>query len=293
MRTTLGLTKKGLIVTALFPFLLGVPDVSKAADTAPSPRRVVNDLGEPESMHELLNRFFDDRFSWAPYQHESLSPHAKVSRKATRGWLGIVIQEVTPAIAESIGLDKAKGALVSFVSKDGPADQGGIEVGDVIVEFNGTIITESSDLPFIVSRIPVDRKISLKVLREGEEVELPVTIGELKEKQVKEKQVVVSLKGETDLGLTVQKVTREISESLGLGGAAGVVITSVELGSLTDEAGLRRGDIIREINRESIGDLTDFQKAITKIEKGKSVLFLVQRGETTLFLAMKSQRHKG
>ena len=120
------------------------------------------------------------------------------------------------------------------------------------------------------------------VLRDGKEEKLSVTIGEFPEEEV-----FASAKG--DLGLTVQRVTPQIAESLGLDRAEGVVITTVEPGSPADEAGLRRGDVILEIDRKSIRKLTDYQKAITKIKKGKGVLFLVRRGETTLFLALKTR----
>ncbi|MCH7570638.1 MAG: PDZ domain-containing protein [Deltaproteobacteria bacterium] len=187
---------------------------------------------------------------------------------------------VTPAIAEPLGLDKATGALVVDVSKDGPAEQGGIKVGDVIIEFDGREVKESNDLPIIVARTPVGREVSVKVLREGEEVVLSVTIGELKEKQL-----FASPKRDRKLGLTVQEVTPQIAESLGPEGTEGVVVTSIEPGSPGNEA----GGIILEIDRQPIGDLKDFRSATAKIKKGKSILFLIQRGETTLFLAMKSR----
>ncbi|MFQ5851473.1 MAG: DegQ family serine endoprotease [Candidatus Binatia bacterium] len=216
---------------------------------------------------------------------KELLPQLKAKGKVTRGWLGVVIQRVTPAIAESLGLEKARGALVANVSKDGPAERGGVKVGDVIIEFDERKVANSDDLPIIVARTPVGKKVGLKVLRQGKEVVLFVTIGELKEEQV-----VASLKGKGNLGLTVQKVTPQIAESLGLDRAEGVVVTFVEPGSPAEDAGVRRGDVIVEIDRESIRDLADYRKAIAKIKKGKGVLFLVRRGETTLFLALKTPR---
>jgi len=218
---------------------------------------------------------------------KELLPQLKSKGKVTRGWLGVVIQRVTPAIAESLGMDKATGALVANVSSDGPADQAGVEIGDVIIEFGGTRIKESNDLPIVVARAPVGKKVSVIVLRDGKEVELSVAIGELKEEEV-----FASAKGKGDLGLTVQKLTPQIAESLGLDRAEGVVVTMVEPGSPADEAGLRRGDVILEIDRKSIRKPADYEKAIINIKKkkGKGVLFLVRRGETTLFLALKSRQ---
>jgi len=215
---------------------------------------------------------------------KELLPQLKEKGKVTRGWLGVVIQRVTAAIAEPLGLDKATGALVVDVSKDGPAEQGGIKVGDVIIEFDGREVKESNDLPIIVARTPVGREVSVKVLREGREVVLSVTIGELKEKQL-----FASPKRDRKLGLTVQEVTPQIADSLGLEGTEGVVVTSIEPGGPGNEAGFRPKDVILKIDRQPIGDLKDFRSATAKIKKGESILFLIQRGNTTLFLAMKNR----
>ena len=136
---------------------------------------------------------------------KELLPQLKEQGKVTRGWLGVVIQRVTPAIAEPLGLDKATGALVAEVLKGTPAEQGGMRVGDVIIEFDGRGVKESNDLPIIVARTPVGRVVSVKVLREGEEVVLPVTIGELKEKQL-----FASPKRDRKLVLTVKKLLHRL-----------------------------------------------------------------------------------
>jgi serine protease Do len=175
--------------------------------------------------------------------------------------------------------------LVANVSKDGPAERAGVKVGDVIVEFDGKEIKESNDLPIIVARTAVDKKVRLKVLREKKDVTLSVTVGELKEEEV-----VASTKEKGELGLTVQGVTPQIAESLGLERPEGVVITAVEPGSPGDEAGLRRGDIILEIDRKPVRKLADYRKVIGETKKGRGILFLVRRGESTLFLALKPSR---
>ncbi len=216
---------------------------------------------------------------------KELVPQLKTKGKVTRGWLGVVIQKVTPEIAESLGLDNARGALVASVAKDGPAEQAGVKVGDVIVEFDGKEVRDSNDLPILVARTPVDKKAGLKVLRDKKEVVLPVTIGELKEEEV-----VASAREKGDFGLTVQRLTPQIAESLGLERVEGLVITAVEPGSTGDEAGLHRGDVIIEIDRKPVRSLADYRKAVEGAQKGKGVLFLVRRGETTLFLALKPSR---
>ena len=214
---------------------------------------------------------------------KELLPQLKAKGKVTRGWLGVVIQRVTPAIAESLSLDKATGALVADISKDGPADRGGIEVGDVIIEFDSQEVRESNDLPILVARTPVGKNVRVELMRDGKRVELQVTIGERKEEEV-----VASTTGRDALGLTVQRVTPQIAESLGLDRAEGVVITFADPGSPADEAGLRRGDVILEIDRKPIRSLADYRKAIARIKKGKGTLFLAHRRDTTFFLVLKT-----
>ena len=216
---------------------------------------------------------------------KELLPQLRGKGKVTRGYLGVLIQKVTPDIAESLGMDKGYGALVANVSKDGPAERAGVKVGDVIVEFDGKEIRDSGDLPIIVARTPVDKKVRMKVLRDKKEVFLTVSVGELKEEEVA---AAVPEKGE--LGMTVQRLTPQMAESLGLEKTDGVVVTAVEPGSAADEAGIRPRDVILEVDRKPIRNLDEYKKSIAGIRKGKGVLFLVRRGESTLFLALKPQR---
>jgi serine protease Do len=216
---------------------------------------------------------------------KELLPQLRGKGKVTRGYLGVLIQKVTPEIAESLGMEKSTGALVANISKDGPAEKAGVKVGDVIVEFDGKEVKDSGDLPIIVARTPVDKKVRMKVLREKKEVTLTVAVGELKEEEV-----VAAVPEKGELGMTVQRLTPQIAESLGLDKADGVVVTAVEPGSAADEAGIRRGDVIMEIDRKPIKSLDEYKKSVAAIRKGKGVLFLVRRGESTLFLALKPQR---
>ena len=200
----------------------------------------------------------------------------------TRGWLGVMIQRVTPDIAESLGLPAPKGALVADVMKDGPAQGAGLKVGDVIVEFDGHAIKESTELPMLVARTPVGKTVTLKVIRDKGAQSFSVKVGELKEEET-----AVAAGKEESFGLTVQPLTPEIADSLGLGSdVKGVVVSGVEQGSSAEEAGMRRGDVILEVNREPVKDLPSYRKAL-KASKGKSVLFLVRRGDNTIFMALK------
>ena len=214
---------------------------------------------------------------------KELVPQLKEKGKVTRGWLGVLIQKVTPEIAESLGLEESRGALVADVVKEGPAAAAGLKVGDVIVEFDGHPVRESNELPLMVAREPIGKQVAVKVLREKESKEIPVTIAELKDEEV-------AAAGHTEgekLGLTVQTLTPEIAQNLGVSDLKGVVVTAVESGSSAEDAGIRRGDIILEVNRQAIEDADDYRKALRAGEKGKNVLFLVRRGDNTIFLALK------
>ena len=216
---------------------------------------------------------------------KELLPQLRGKGKVTRGFLGVLIQKVTPEIADSLGLDKAQGALVANVSKEGPAEKAGVKVGDVIVEFDGNAVKDSGDLPIIVARTPVDKKVRMKVVRDKKELTLGVAVGELKDEEV-----VASAPEKGELGLTVQRLTPQIAESLGLEKAEGVVVSAVEPGSAADDAGIRRGDVLMEIDRRPIRNLDEYRKSVAAIKKGRGVLFLVRRGDSTLFLALKPQR---
>jgi serine protease Do len=216
---------------------------------------------------------------------KELLPQLRGKGKVTRGYLGVLIQKVTPEIAESLGMERGYGALVANVSKDGPADKAGVKVGDVIVEFDGKEVKDSVELPTIVARTPVDKKVRMKVLRDKKEVSLNVAVGELKDEEV-----VASAPEKGELGMTVQKLTPQLAENLGLDKTDGVVVTAVEPGSAADEAGIRRGDVIVEVDRKPVRGVEEYRKAIAGSRKGRGVLFLVRRGESTLFLALKPQR---
>jgi len=214
---------------------------------------------------------------------KELLPELEEKGTVTRGWLGVMIQKVTPDIADSLGLKDARGALVADVMKDGPAQEAGVKVGDVIVEFDGHAVKESTELPLLVARTPVGKAVKIKIIRDKETETMSVKVGQLKEEEV-----AAAGGKEEGFGLTVQPLTPEIAENLGLSGdLKGVVVSAVEPGSSAEEAGLRRGDVILEVNREAVKDLAGYRKALKSGGKGKSVLLLVRRGDNTIFLALK------
>jgi len=214
---------------------------------------------------------------------KELVPPLKSTGRVTRGWLGVTIQRVTPSLAESLGLSTARGALVADVLDNSPAEAGAIRRGDVIVEFDGQVVPRSDELPMLVARTAVGETVPIKVYRNGAQQTLSVHIGELKEETV-----VTSMNGNPELGLAVQPVTPQMAESLAMARAEGVIVAAVEPGSPADQAGLRRGDVVLEVNKVRIADMADYRRSLARIKKDETALFLVQRGGTTLFFAAKN-----
>ncbi len=209
--------------------------------------------------------------------------------KVTRGWLGVSIQNVTPEIADSLGLEKSRGALVANVFDGSPAAEAGIKTGDVIVEYNGNKIEESNQLPILVARTEVGQTVKAMVVRDKKQIPITVRIAELKQEEV----VAAGPKEEGQLGLTVQNITPQLAESLGLKRPNGVVITSVQPESAAAEAGLRRGDVILEVNRQEIANVDALQNAVKSAKPDSNILFLIRRGDNNVFLALKSPGPQG
>jgi len=172
--------------------------------------------------------------------------------------------------------------------ENSPAAEAGVKTGDVIVEYNGNKITESDQLPLLVARTEIGKTVKMTVLRDKKEIPVNVKIAELKEQEV-----VASAPKEDKLGLTVQNITPQLAESLGLKRANGVVITSVQPQSAAGDAGLRRGDVILEVNRKEITNTATFEKQVNEAKPGSNILFLIRRGENNVFLALQSPGPQG
>jgi serine protease Do len=203
--------------------------------------------------------------------------------RVVRGWLGVQIQRVTPELAKSFGLDRERGALVADVMSDTPAQKAGIERGDVIVEFNGRTIEGMNDLPRAVASTPPNAEVPVKLMRKGQEKIVQVRIAELKEEQVAASSGTL----EEGLGMTVQELTPEIGRSLGVSESKGLIVTDVEDGTPAEEAGIRRGDIIIELNQKKVETLRDYRAALGKVGSTESLLLLVRRGSNVLYVALK------
>ncbi len=212
---------------------------------------------------------------------DQLKAHGRV----IRGWLGVEIQEVTPDLAQSFGLPKPEGALVASADKDGPAGKGGIERGDIVLSFNGHPVDDEHELPALVAQTPINQKVPVEVVRNGQHMTLEVTIGERKEPQV------ASAKTEEpggNWGMQVGDITPEIAQQFHLEGTKGVVIQKVAPDSPSADAGLQPGDVVMEINHDKVAAVSDFvAKAKDAQSKKTPALLLVQRGGATLYTVIK------
>jgi len=207
-------------------------------------------------------------------------PQLKDKGKVTRGWLGVGIQEVTPDLAKSFDLKEKKGALVSQVFRDGPAEKAGIEQGDVILEFDKKEIAESKDLPRIVASTPVGKTVTIRISRNGKAMTKDVKVGEMEEKTVEAAKAPTGKK----LGIAIQDITPDIARTLSLKDTNGALVAQVEPGSQADNAGLQRGDVIREVNKKPIKDAKDFMQRIEETKSGGTLLLFVKRDENSLYI---------
>ena len=207
----------------------------------------------------------------------------KAEGKVNRGWLGVIIQEVSKDLAESFGLDKPAGALVVQILADGPAADSKLEVGDVILAVNGRTINVSSDLPHYIGTLKAGEKAKLEVLRAGKKQTLSVKVGGLPEEGGK----VASKQQNTTnqrLGLAVEDLSKEQLNKLEI--SNGVLVNNVTQG-LAAMIGLRPGDVITHLNQQPVTNAKDFDQAVAKLPVNKSLSMRVLRQGRASFISFK------
>ncbi len=212
----------------------------------------------------------------------------KENGSVSRGWLGVLIQDVTRELAESFGMQRPHGALVAKVLDGSPAAKAGIEVGDIIIKFNGRPINYSADLPPLVGRAPVGKPSATVVLRDGQRRTLKVVIGELPEEEELRQADAGggSAQGRVPrVGLKLGELSAEQREQLGVD-KGGLLVTDVEKGPAA-RAGLRPGDVILKLAGREVVDLTQFREQVKELPTGRPLPLLVLRGEAPMFLAMR------
>jgi serine protease Do len=192
-------------------------------------------------------------------------PQLKEKGRVTRGWLGVMVQHITPDIAESLNRFKR---------------------GDVILEFDGQTVGKMRELPTIVAATPVGKKVDVRVLSEGKEKTIRVKIEELEEEKV----AAVSQEEAGDFGMKVQELTPELTEYFKLEDTQGVVVVEVDQAGPAADAGIQRGDLVMEVNQKPIRSIDDYRSAVAIKKAGEPSLFWVKRGESTLYFAIRGQK---
>ena len=214
----------------------------------------------------------------------------KDTGQVSRGWLGVLIQEVTGELAESFGMSNPHGALVAKVLDSSPAAKAGLQVGDVIVSFNGKKVLRSSNLPPLVGRSTVGKNAKVTIIRNKKEQQIKVMIDELPTAAT---QASYSPKAEDTpnknvaLGMSVEALSQEAKNQLKI--SAGVRVIEINQSGAAENAGIQNGDVITMIDNKAVTSLSDFDEITNDLKNGKSVALLVQRASGPVFLAIRPE----
>jgi serine protease Do len=217
-----------------------------------------------------------------------VSDQIRANGRVTRGRVGVQIDQVSTEVAESIGLGKARGALVRMVESGGPAEKAGLQAGDIILQFDGKPIDKASDLPRIVGNTRPGTKAEMQVYRRGVQRKLTVTVGELPADKVQAEANTADEQVQTNnvLGLTVTNLSADQKKQLRVEG--GVRITAAQ--GAGARAGLREGDVVLAVGNKQVLQVADFNAAVGTVEPGKIVSMLVRRGETVQYVLVRTVR---
>jgi len=204
--------------------------------------------------------------------------------KVVRGWLGVLIQPVSEDVAQALKLANVEGALVADVLSDSPAELGGIKRGDVITKYDGKPVKENDELPLMVAQTEIGKKVAVDLVRDGKDKQVEIKIKELAEEKEGE---ITEPGADSKLGVTVQDLTPDLAKTLGMDDVKGVVVTNVAPDSAAFEAGIRTRDVILEVGSKAVSSAKDFKAATQILPANQPTLFLVKRGENTIFLTLK------
>jgi serine protease Do len=214
---------------------------------------------------------------------KAVLPQLETKGNVKRGWLGVAVQPITPELAQSFGLKQTEGALVADVTAQGPAQKAGIKRGDVIVNYDGKKVDNSSMLPMLVASTPVDKTVPVQVIRNGKIETFNVEIGKLNDQNLalnKEEE-------KSDWGLSLQNIPPEERGRMGLNANSGVVVTAVEPGSPAADSGIQPGDVILQVNQTPVSSVAAVKSEVAKAKGDKPLLLLVRRADgSTMFAAL-------
>lgn len=223
---------------------------------------------------------------------KNIAEQLKHGGKVQRGWLGIIIQSTDQQLAESFGLDKPEGALISKVMPDSPAAEAALKEGDVILKFNGRSITKSADLPPLVAIAPIGKAAEIEILRNGKKQSLTVTIGNLDELDEPENGKATA-KGRILLrGMHLKSLDEDSRNALEYDGKEGVLIEKVNPKSAASRSGLRAGDILIAIGNQPVTTPREARQAIDKVGRNRPIPVLIYRRGQTTFLALAPEKQK-
>ena len=213
---------------------------------------------------------------------KTILPDLKAKGKVTRGWLGVSVQDISEDIAKSMKIKDKSGALISDVFKGDPADKAGLKSGDIVTEINGKPVKDTHELLLLIAGFRIGETIKIKIVRDGQEKVLPITIAERTEKS---EMASAQQSGEA-FGMTVQEITPEIAQHLGLTIKKGLIVIDVQEGTLAEEVGIQPQDIILQVNKVKVTTMKEYQKEIVKAGEKGSILLLIKRGKATFFVPL-------
>ena len=249
---------------------------------------LLNLAGEVVGINTAIRRGANDVGFAVPINiARQVLPQLQEDGRVSRGWLGVRIQQLDEATAELLGLDDTTGALVAQVDAGSPADDAGLRRRDVITEFGGKPVPDMEALPKLVAALPGGATASVKVIRDGKTKKLNVTLGELENGTVAASRTTTPDADTNAYGLSVQELTPSIAQQLDLEETDGVVIAGVEAGSPAAKAGLRRGEVILEVNKKAVKDVAGFEKALAAADPDKGILlYVLHRGGAATFVPL-------
>ena len=214
--------------------------------------------------------------------HQQLVKHGGV----TRGRLGVLIQDLTKELAESFDIDQREGILIAQVMEDSPAEKAGLQQGDVILKLNGNKVDKVAKFRNQIAMTRPGTEVEFLVLRDGKMKTIQAAVGAM---ETDDEGRLVSSDELPELGMKLQKLTADLAKQFGYEGTDGVLVTEVEVGSIAARAGIKRGHLIEEVNRNEVKTPNQVKKLI-KDSKKKTVLLLVRQGEASRYLALKLEK---
>jgi serine protease Do len=217
-----------------------------------------------------------------------LVPQLETKGSVTRGYLGVTIQTITPALEKALKLQDKKGALVADVTANSPAAQAGVKRGDVIVAFNGKEVADNHALPALVAGTPIGQQATVTILRNGQKMQLAVKVGELPAERADNGNLPEGSvqPAKEKWGLQLRDLNPELANQLHLQSDKGVAVVGVKSGSKAEEAGIQTGDVILEVNRQPITSVNDAMKKLDGSKDKDHLLLYVQRGASKLYVPL-------